>query len=334
MSAGRAINLLLVCAGRRVELLRLFRRAYVELGLEGRIIAVDSDRLAPALHEADTAHLVPRTDDAQFIPALVEICQRESVSLVFPLIDPAIPILARNRAAFEATGAQVGVVSADAAEITRDKWKTFVWLRAHGFPTPETWRPIDLPPDPPFPLFVKPRAGSAGRQAFRADEPKQLAFFLDHVEDPIVQPFLDGPEITNDVFCGLNADLWAVVSRKRIEVRWGEVHKGVTVDEPRIREACQAIAAGLEAVGPITIQCLLRDGEPVFSEINARFAGGMPLGVAAGVPSPRWYLQEAAGIPVAPPPLGTYRTGVYLTRYDESFFLEGDPGESLARRGI
>lgn len=334
MSPPQPVNLLLVSAGRRVELLRLFRRAYADLGLAGRIIAVDVDPLAPALHEADVRRIVPHVADPGFIPALVEICREEQVRLVFPLIDPAIPVLARHRADLEVTGAKVGVISADAADIARDKWKTFIWLRAHGFPTPETWRPADMPAAPPFPVFVKPRAGSAGRGAFRVDDAKRLEFFLDYVEDPIVQPFLDGPEITNDVLCGLNGDLWAVVSRRRIEVRWGEVHKGVTVDEPRIREACRAIAAGLGVVGPITIQCLMRDGEAVFTEINARFAGGMPLGVAAGVPSPRWYLMEAAGMPVQPPPLGTYRPGVYLTRYDESFFIEGEPGEPLAGRGL
>jgi hypothetical protein len=68
--------------------------------------------------------------------------------------------------------------------------------------------------------------------------------------------------------------------------------------------------------------------------VNARFAGGMPLAVAAGVPAPTWYLQGAAGGRVEPPPLGTYRTGVYLTRFDDSFFLEGEGYEPVAGRGL
>jgi carbamoyl-phosphate synthase large subunit len=43
------VNLLFVSAGRRVELLRLFRQAYRRLRLDGRIIATDIDPLAPAL---------------------------------------------------------------------------------------------------------------------------------------------------------------------------------------------------------------------------------------------------------------------------------------------
>jgi len=40
------------------------------------------------------------------------------------------------------------------------------------------------------------------------------------------------------------------------------------------------------------------------------------------------------GQAVAAPRLGTYRQNVYLTRYDESFFLEGDGYEPLASGGV
>ncbi len=324
------VNLLFASAGRRVELLRLFRQAYRQLGIEGRIIATDIDPLAPALQEADASHIVPRVDDPGYLAAMAEICKVEEIRTVFPLIDPAVPVLARHRTAIESTGARLAVVSAEAAEIARDKWMTFEWLRSIGQPTPQTWLGDDLPADLPFPLFVKPRYGSAGKKSFRADDRAELDFFLRYIPDPVVQPFVTGAEITNDVFCSLEGEVWAVVSRRRIEVRWGEVHKGVTVHEPAIRERCSMIAMALQAMGPITVQCLLSEDGPQFTEINARFAGGLPLGVAAGVPSPEWYLREAAGMPVEPPPLGSYRAGVYLTRYDDSFFLEGEGYEPLA----
>ena len=328
------VNLLLVSAGRRVELLRLFRRAYADLGWNGRILATDVDPLAPALHEADARFLTPRVDEAEFVPSLARICRDESVSLVFPLIDPAIPVLARRRAELEAAGTRLAVVPTQAAERTRDKWAFHQWLGTLGLPTPTTWLPEDLPARPEFPLFIKPRFGSAGRQSFRVDDADELTFYLRHVDQPVVQPFISGPEVTTDVFCSLTGELWAVVSRRRIEVRWGEVHKGVTVRDPALLEACAHIATALEAVGPITIQCLVHEGRPHFTEINARFAGGMPLAVAAGVPAPLWYLRQAAGLEVAPPPLGSYRAGVYLTRFDESFFLEGEEYEPLARGGL
>lgn len=317
-----AINVLFTSAGRRVELLRAFKRAYADLGLSGNIVAVDIDPLAPALQEADRPYIVPCLSDPAYIPTLSQICRREHVHLIFPLIDPDIPVLARHRQELEATGARVVVVSEEAAAMTADKWLTYQFFRRLGVPTPCSWLPDQIQDaNLEYPVFIKPRFGSAGKQAFKVHNQRELAFFLDYVPEPIVQEYLPGPEITNDVICDFEGNILAVVSRQRIEVRWGEVAKGKTIYDPEIIRHCITIAKGLQAIGPITVQCMLRDGKPYFTEINARFGGGVPLGIAAGVLSPHWFLALAAGLPVEIPPLGTYKVGLYLTRFDDSFFL-------------
>jgi carbamoyl-phosphate synthase large subunit len=122
------------------------------------------------------------------------------------------------------------------------------------------------------------------------------------------------------------------VSRERIEVRVGEVAKGVTIRDQRILDACVRIAAALPASGPITVQCFLHDGVPHFTEINARLGGGIPLGIAAGVDAPRLLLAAVAGLPVARPRLGDYRTDLYMTRFDESFMLTAGQRARVAPR--
>jgi carbamoyl-phosphate synthase large subunit len=321
-SKPREVNVLFTSAGRRVELLRAFRRAYRSLRLKGKIIVTDIDRLAPAFRVADSTHLVPPYADPGYVPALLEIVRRERVRMVFPLIDPDIPILAAHKREFESAGAVVMTPDADGAETARDKWKTYEMYRRKGIPAARSWLPEDLAGDhPEFPLFIKPRQGSAGIGAFRVADDRQLDFFLDYVEEPIVQECLPGPEITCDVVCSAAGDVWAAVLRRRIEIRAGEVAKGVTLWDERIARHCLAAAKGVNARGPITVQCILKNGDPFFTEINARFGGGSPLGFAAGVDSPKWYLAEAAGRPETIPPLGSYTRGLYLTRFDDSFFF-------------
>jgi len=335
------INVLFTSAGRRVELLRAFRRAYQSLELDGRIVAVDIDPLAPALQVADRPYIVPRLTVPDYVPALVEICRREGVGLVFPLIDPDIPVLARYREELEATGARLAVVSAEATALTADKRATAAFFERLNLPTPRSWLPSQLDPEKAeYPLFIKPRFGSAAQNTFQVRDARALAFFSEYVPDPIVQEYLPGPEITNDVVCDLEGEVLAVVSRQRIEVRWGEVAKGVTIYDPNITEACVRIARALPAVGPITVQCMMKDrapssdGVPYFTEINARFGGGAPLGVAAGADYPRWLLARAAGVPLDLPPLGSYQVGLYLTRCDDSLFLTEAEREQMARRSF
>jgi carbamoyl-phosphate synthase large subunit len=327
----RAVNVLFTSVGRRVELLRAFRRAYESLKLGGNIVAVDIDPLAPALRAADRTYLVPRVSSPDYILVLLEICQLERVDLIFPLIDPDVPVLAEFRSAIEATGARVAAVSMEAAHIAADKWLTVAFFRRVGVPTPKSWLPDQLKPGRAnYPLFLKPRDGSAAQQTYKVNNARELAFFKEYVRDPIIQEYLPGPEITNDVVCGVDGEILGVVSRERIEVRWGEVAKGVTVYNPEIIQACVKIAKALPAIGPVTVQCMMKAGIPYFTEINARMGGGLPLGIAAGADSPRWLLARAAGLLVEIPPLGSYQTGLHLTRFDESYFLTEAERERMA----
>lgn len=325
------VNVLFTSIGRRVELVRAFRRAYAELGLEGAIVGVDVDPLAPALRECDEALMVPRLDEPRYVSTLVELCGRRRIALLFALIDTEIPLLASHRDELDATGARAMVIGGEAARLTADKLATAQLFERVGVPAPPWWRSEDARDgDVPLPAFVKPRFGSAGTDAHAVHDREELAFWLDRVPDPIVQEHLPGPEITTDVLCLEDGEVAAAVSRRRLEVRTGEVAKGVTVRDERILEHCATIARELRARGPITVQCLMRDDVPCFTEVNARFGGGIPLALAAGMHAPRWLLAHAAGMEVELPPVGGYEVGLYMTRYDESFFLTEEHRAALA----
>ncbi len=328
---ARPVNVLFTSVGRRVELVRAFRQAFADLNLEGAIIGVDVDPLAPALRECDEALMVPRGDEPHYLSTLVDLCSQRRIALLFPLIDPEIPLLAHHRDELDATGARAMVIPGKSAHITADKLATAELFERLEVPVPAWWTGDQAREgDVPFPAFVKPRFGSAGAHAHGAADAEELAFWLARVPEPIVQEQLPGPEVTSDVLCLEDGVAAAIVSRRRIEVRTGEVSKGVTVHDERILEHCARIARELHARGPITIQCLMRDGAPRFTEVNARFVGGVPLAIAAGMHAPRWLLAHAAGMEVELPPLGAYEEGLHMTRYDDSFFLTEEHRAALA----
>ncbi len=330
-----SINLLFVSAGRRVELFRAFRRAFDSLGIPGRLIAADIDPLAPALKFADAVYLVPRLNRPEYIPAIKKILERERIAAVFPLIDPDIPVLAKHRAELESTGTRLAVVSETAEKIVSDKKCTNEFFQRLDLPIARSWLPGDLPAESiRFPLFIKPRFGSASVQTFKLNNREELDFFSKYVHLPIIQECLDGPEITSDVVCDLDGKVLAVVSRERIRVRGGEVTVGKTICDSSIIDSCVRIAEALPAIGPITVQCMMHEGLPRFTEINARFGGGMPIGIAAGADSLRWLIARIAGIPQEIPPLGSYRTGLYFSRFDETVYLTESERDALASNTI
>ena len=286
MSTGRMVanlNILLTSVGRRVELVRSFRAAYQRLGMTGKILATDTDWLAPAAHLVDRCFVVPPTPSSEYPQSIRKICREHQVRLVLPLIDPDIPILSRIASELFTTETIAGVVEPQAAEIGADKWQTCRFFAELGLETPKSWQGDEPPRAPEFPLFVKPTNGSAAVNTFRVLNQQQLDFFRGYVPNCLIQEFIQGTEITTDVLCDFDGNFVTLVSRQRIAVRGGEAIKSVTVHHPEISAACRKIAAKLPARGPITVQCILRDGRPFFTEINSRLGGGLPLAVAAGV---------------------------------------------------
>ena len=316
------INILLTSVGRRVELVKAFRRAFSKTGLQGTILATDIDPLAPALREVDVPIIVPRNKDPEFVPAIARICTEHEVTAVFPLIDPDIPVLADNREEIESAGTKVAVVGSKAALTCGDKWYANEFFRDIGIACPRSWRPGDNIGQE-FPMFIKPRGGSAAEHTYKINNVAELEFFTNYVRNPIVQEFLPGPEITSDIICDLEGRVISIVSRQRIAVRGGEVIKGFTMHDDRIYDACESIAKSLPAIGPITAQCMMKDGIPHFIEVNARLGGGIPLAIAAGVDVPAILLRSISGEVLRQMEPGAYTHGLHLTRFDQSFFADG-----------
>jgi carbamoyl-phosphate synthase large subunit len=314
-------NVLVTAASRRVPLVRAFKRVVGPSG--GRVIAADVEPLSPAVHTADAAYRVPLSSDPGYLERIVDVCWLERINLVVPTIDDELPLFGEAVSAFEPLGVRVAVSPAWTAKICNDKVGLCEHLRARGIPAARSWLPQDLPAALTYPLFVKPRFGRGSVQAYPVRNRRELDFFLDYVNDPVVQEFLDGPEFTIDLLCGFDRVPRAVVPRERLLIRAGVSDRGRTVGDPALVNLAIDCAAALEFVGAINIQCRVVDGTPVVFEINPRFSGGIPLTIAAGADFPRMLVDMARGHEVAPS-IGRFRTDLWMTNYEEAIFLDRD----------
>lgn len=324
-------TVLLSSAGRRVELLRAFRRSPGT-----RVLTTDCSWYSSAFHEADEAFLVPRCSSPEFVPRMLELCAAHQVDLLVPTIDPELPIYAAARDRFAEVGTTVAVSSPEVVKIAADKQRTHDWLTAEGFPTVAQAGPDEVrahPEDWPFPLVVKPRSGSASIGVATVHDRAQLDHALggtlgDHGgaarREMIVQQLAAGTEYTIDALV-LGGTVAAAVPRRRIEVRAGEVAKAVTARSPELIELTEKLCARLPgAYGPLNVQVFAGDGPNQLAviEINARFGGGFPLSFAAGADMPLALLQEALHLPVTAVTTA-WRDDLVMLRYDAAVFVDG-----------
>jgi carbamoyl-phosphate synthase large subunit len=317
------VSVLISSAGRRVGLLEAFRESLTALGVRGSVLAADASPLSAAFHVADRAFEVPPCTTEDFVPAIQRLCREEGVRLVVPTIDPELPAYARHRDAFERTGTTVAVSALEVIDIARDKVRTHAWLRGHGFPTVDQASPEEVLADGwPFPLMVKPRAGSAAAGVAVVGDRSHLEVAT-RAGDFVVQTIAPGAEYSVDVLVDRDGRARCAVPRRRIEVRAGEVSKGVTERCAPVVEVATRLAEALPgARGALTVQAFFdsSDGQVRVIEINPRFGGGFPLSRRAGADFPRWMLEEISGHPSTVS--DGWRKGLVMLRYDEAVFVD------------
>ncbi len=331
MAVGRArsspLTLVFTCAGRRVELLQAFRAAAARLGVALRLVAADNDRTAPALYCVDEPVVVPKAADPAYIPAILELVRRTGAAALIPTIDTDLQVLSDHRAEIGQLGCVPLIAEPEVIRMCRDKVLTYAFLKRHGIDTPETFTPAQLAGRTlTFPMFMKPRAGSASLGAHRVNDQAEYDFYLPRAVDPIIQEFVPGVEHTLDVYVGLGGVPRCVVPRARWQIRGGEVSKGAVVKALDVMNAGRAVVAamGPSVRGLVTLQCIVNlDRRIRFIEINPRFGGGAPLGIAAGANYPLWIIQELLGdTPTIA--FDGFKDGLAMLRYDWSVFVPFD----------
>ena len=308
---------LFTCAGQRVDIVTAFGKA------GATTVAVDADRLAPALYHADRRALIPRVDDPGYVIALASLVAEHDVRLIVPLTDLDQGILSRNRASL--TPALVLAPPPEVCETMGDKYLAHTFFEARGIASPRTWLPADLPAELSFPLLVKIREGFGSRHIYRADDASDLEFFLAHTTvDSMVQEMCRGEEFSIDVFCDLDGRCLNAIPRTMIQSKGGESIKGMSIQDPELIAHGARVAEAIGIVGPANIQCFREaDGSLPVTDVNPRFGGGFPLPLAAGSRYPELALALARG-ERPEPRLGDFRAGVVMTRFFSDICLVDD----------
>jgi carbamoyl-phosphate synthase large subunit len=313
---------LFTCAGQRVDIVSAFGRAGAQT------LATDANPLAPALYHADEHELVPRVDDAAYIPTLAELVRTHEIALIVPLTDLDQVTLASRRD--ELAPAVVLLPDAGLCEALGDKWLAHLLFQERAIASPPTWLPEDLPEDAAFPLLVKARVGFGSRHIYRARTRRELEFFLDYTPmDSMVQAVCSGEEFSIDVFCDLDGRCLKAIPRTMIESKGGESIKGMTIKDPELIDVGCSVAETLCLVGPANIQCFREpDGTHPVTDINPRFGGAFPLPTAAGSRYPELALALASGEQLEPQ-LDDFREGVVMTRFFSHLTLTAGSGGTL-----
>ncbi len=269
-----------------------------------RITAACISASSTGLYMADRAYLSPLARDPEFVPWLLDVCQRERIDVVLSGSEIVLEVVAANAATVrEQTGAVCVVSPPEILRTGRDKLRACRWLESSGLPVPGYADLADkqaverLVSQYGFPLVAKPRLGKgsdgvlvlrdggdlervlgAEDLALREVVERRLA-----PEDLILQQYLgrDEDEYTVGCFCDSTGQLSGSIALRR------RLHGGTTVSAelgafPDVSDVAEAIVSALGPLGPCNVQLRVHDGRPIPFEINPRFSGTTALRARLG----------------------------------------------------
>jgi len=288
------MNILITSAGRRVSLVRAFKKEITNFFDDGKVFTADMNpEQSPACNVSDKYFKVRRVTDPRYTDELLSLCIENEIKIIIPTIDQELQVFADHKYLFDNSSIHLIISCPSFVANCRDKRKTNNFFLQNRIDIPV---PIDKN-NPSFPLFIKPYDGSLSLETYLINNDYELTDYHRENERFMFMEYIDkktNEEFTVDMYYGRDHSVKCIVPRKRISVRAGEVSKGLTcrnVIVPFLKKRLEKIEG---AVGCLTLQVFLnKDTQNIKAlEINPRFGGGYPLSYAAGANFIKWLIEE------------------------------------------
>jgi len=309
-----------------------------------RLIGADMNHDDTILQMVDQYYQVPRGDDPGYADAILDICIKEQVDVVIPIMSVELETLARNAEKFAKAGVSVSVSDLEPLKIANNKLALFEYMQANDIPTArfcevnsveDVDRALELVG---VPVVFKTTEGS-GSRGMRIIDPGKSRFDILFHEKPtsayvtlqdfketlqegdmpkmLAMEYLPGHEYSVDLVCENGKVLYSLC-RRGLNVQTSIILDGIVEDKPEIVQLCNQVAEKLKLTGNIGFDVKERaDGTPVIMECNPRATAGISEFTASGVNLLYLNIKRCLGEPL---PELTPRYGVVMKRrYQEMY---------------
>jgi carbamoyl-phosphate synthase large subunit len=287
-------NILISCAGRRVSLIEAFKKELKALIPKALVFASDGNiEMSAACWRADKAFKIGKFEEANYIDDLIELCLGNDIGVIIPTLDTELLLLSKNENRLKENGIIPIIPDYEFICKCRNKVLTQDIFKNCNIAYPEIYTKDNYK----FPFFIKPIDGSLSKDNFVINSTNDLSdnYFLN---DKLI--FMElikketHDEYTVDMYYDKEGFLKCLCPRKRIEIRGGEISKGIT-DKSDVFNSLRENMNHMYGVrGPINTQVFFNpDSKQIIGiEINPRFGGGYPLSYFAGANFPKFIIEE------------------------------------------
>jgi len=288
------MNILISSVGKRVTLVKIFQKELKAVYPQAKVYTTElNPSMSPAAIISDGCFKVSPVSSEKYLGELLDMCLKNDIGLVIPTIDTELEFLAVHKDYLMQYQIEVSIPELKFIQLCRDKRKTNSFFKEKGIRIPKI---VDKN-NPVFPLFAKPYDGSLSKDIYLIHNSTELTPNILHHPKLMFMEYIDKAEYkeyTVDMYYGRDNHVKLIVPRERIEVRAGEINKGITRKNILVHFLKDRLGYLPGVVGCICIQLFIRNDERdiIGIEINPRFGGGYPLSYYAKANFPAFVIKE------------------------------------------
>lgn len=284
------------------------------------IVGVDMNENASGRRLADAFYKVPSAKDPAYLDTVLDVCKKESVDIIVPLVTKELMVFSQNKHFIEQSGYLVSVMEQSVLSIVNNKANLLCEMRKLGMKTPEfivchsadeieiACKALEYPDKP---ICIKSTEGNGSRGVRLLDESKSKYDLLfnekpnsmytsyhdimvalrerDCIPEMMVMELLPGEEYGVDALCK-NGEVLAIAGRYNYSVN-SSIPQGCIIEarkEPF--HIAKELINKLNITGNINIDFKYdSQGNPFVIEINPRLSATIVSYCPAGINFP--YLQ-------------------------------------------
>lgn len=312
------MNVLVMSISQKVPMLKAVKESLRRVDIRARLYGADTNMECIGRYFIDRFWHCPQLVDLE-IDEFIRYCLNENISLVFPSRDGELEYFAKYRDVLGEHGVHVMVSDTCAIKISGDKLEFSQRLGELGYPVIPSYTNINFSSDY---YVVKERYGAGSNKVGIKLLRNQVQEYLNQLDTPIIQPFIDGTECSADVYVDKYNKTKGVVIRERNYVMSGESQITTSFRNESIEQLFGNIAEQLSMCGHVMFQ-FIKDytGNIHIIECNARFGGASTLSLAMGLDSFYWFIQETRGVPSEQLYFDRSQTEKMLVRHAEDLIL-------------
>lgn len=313
-----------------------------------RIIGVDMNYDTTVLQMMDVLYKTPKATDSTYIDVLLDICKKESVDILMPVMSAELPALVENKSKFSEIGTIVSVSDMYSISIANNKLKLYEFMKKNGMDIPkfcalhhasELDSAFEKVGYPESAVCVKATELS-GSRGIRIVDPSKTRFDIlfgekpnsfyiskeelkeilnerDTIPELMVMEYLPGDEFSVDLVAEHGKVLYMCARQSNSIVASIPLEATLFHDENAYK-ICEKVVCDLKLDGNADFDFKYdKNGNPVLMEINPRVAATMAIFQKGGMNLPYLRIKQLLGEEL---PNICVKTGVKMKRrYVEMF---------------